>query len=128
LLPVHILTGARDPLASYRYGGSFLPAPVFLISALLVAFTVASSVLWRIRQRRRAVWLGVVGLLLTLATVANHWAGLVTQADAAVGILDRLGLTEVHRAEMPDMGHDPAPDPVFSIIARSLEQHTAPER
>jgi pimeloyl-ACP methyl ester carboxylesterase len=115
-LPVHIVTGERDPLNRYLFGSAYLPAPLVLLLVVAGLSVGGGFFLVRVGKLRRAVWVWVAGLLLSLGMVANHWAGIGSQADAAVGVLMRLGFTNVQRCEIPGLAHESAPSKVLHLL------------
>jgi pimeloyl-ACP methyl ester carboxylesterase len=105
-LPVRIVTGEADPLATFCFGGWRL---VVGVAALILL------ALWR--------WRGWPLVVLVVALIANHLAGIEYQARTAESVLKGIGYDNVRRKVMAGRGHEPMPELVFEVERGVSEGH-----
>jgi predicted esterase len=118
---VIMLTGSRDPLRWYRFGGEAFPSPLVAFGLLSGAVAVAGLLLWRrTRRAKNAVAVALVGLVLAALLVTNHGAGNEVQTSAALDLLRNSGYRRVERREIADLHHDPAAEHVFRLHSEAI--------
>jgi hypothetical protein len=126
-LPIRVLTGERDPLRCYRFGGAFLPSPPIAISLAICLGAAVGCLVWRRSKKPvRAAAVAFLGVLLAGVFLVDHWAGIDVQTESALQLLKDLGYTNVERSSGAALGHEPAADQVVRAFAPFLQTSPAP--
>jgi poly(3-hydroxybutyrate) depolymerase len=117
-LPIHVLTGGRDPMRPSRAGVPFFPQVMHSALALGVLWPALGWWAWRKTKR---VWpvVGAGGAVAALfvALVIGRWSGNEEQNERAVRALRQRGFNGVALRLVPELHHSPAVERVVGLFA-----------